>query len=347
MKIYFLTIIFLIQISTIGFSQSERKSPMLLWNYKMPYLSCSNVVVSHNKLYVNCFDKESKRGMQYAIDKNNGNVIWESHIDEQLSAPLINRNYAYFGSKNNKVIALDTSTGKEIWQFNDITGAVCFPPALINNRLYFGTHTNEWCIINPNDGKVVEINKIGNGICCRPTTNNQSVFYTDWDGKLHRFNTITLTDSVIYKTNASSHVAPEIKGNIGFMTNDDNSIISVDLKTGKEYWSFKTDGKLWRPPAIADNICIVITDNSHVYSFESTSGKLLWDIKKSGLIYTSPTISKGIAYISCGDKNIYAYDTKSGKELWKLTLPENAEQITIDNEILYFSSGTNIYAYKK
>jgi len=274
-------------------------------------------------------------------------VIWERQIEEQLSTPLVSGNLAFYGSKNNKVIALNAQNGQESWQFSNISGAVCTPPVLVNDQLYFGTHTKEWCSINATTGKLILNHKIGNGICCEPTLDKKSVFYTDWDGKLHRFNTTHSTDSVIYRTTTSSHVAPVVKGNRGFMTNDDNSVICVDLKTGKEYWTFRTDGKLWRPPTIADDICMVITDSSHIYAFESTTGKLLWDEKKSGIIYTSATILENIAYVGCGDKNLYAFDIRLGKELWKLAFPENVEKVCIDKDILYFSSGPNVYAYKK
>jgi len=130
------------------------------------------------------------------------------------------------------------------------------------------------------------------------------------------------------------------------MTNDESTLIAVNLENGKEQWTFETEGKLWRSPAAQNNICLVITDNSHLYAINIDKGKLIWDTKKEGTIYTSPCIQGGIAYVGCGDKKLYAFDIYSGMQLWMLQLDQNAEKIVVEKNIMYFTSGNNVFAYK-
>lgn len=364
MKKIFIILIILIVFLKTSYSQTElfvfsnnshssyydskpiKKAPKLLWTFEMPYQNCSNVIIADNNLLVNCYDNQIKKGFQYAVDKKAGKQIWSQNIPEQLSTPTIKSKIAYYGSKDNKVLALNINNGFEIWRFVDISGPVCLSPSIGNNQLFFGTHSKEWCIVNSKDGKLIKKDNLQNGVCCFPSMDNENVYFTDWDGKLHKQSVLTLDDSVIYQTTMSSHVAPTIVGNIGLITNDNSTLIAVDLITGKELWNYTTDGKLWRSPSVVNQICIIETDNSHIYAFDFNNGKLLWDIKKQGAVYTSATILGNVAYIGCGDKKLYALEVDTGNEIWSLDCQEIVGQVFIENEILYFTAGKNVYAYK-
>jgi len=212
MKKYIYCTFLILQSSVAVLSQSVRnkKVPTLYWSFQMPFQNCSNVVLNMDLVFVNCYDKPSNQAFQYAISNKTGNIIWQSNIPEQLSEPNTDEVSAYYGSKNNKVIALNKKSGKEIWRFDKIKGPVCSAPAISGNLLFFGTHDKEWCVVDTKNGKAIESKTMKSGICCSPSSNEKYVFFTDWGGKLHRQTTQNLTDSIIYQTFASSHVAPLI-----------------------------------------------------------------------------------------------------------------------------------------
>ena len=319
--------------------------PQQKWEFEMPANNCSDPIIIGDILLVNAYDNENKKGYQFALDKNTGKQIWRNNISEQLSTPTVKGNITLYGSKSNMTIALDLKNGNEIWRYTDISGMTCVAPAIIDNRAYFGTHGKEWCIVDINNGSLIKKQTVENGICCFPSWDNKHVYFTDWSGNLHKQNIFSLTDSIIYRTDKSSHVAPTIINNNGIMTNDNGLLISVNLDTGKEIWRFEPRGKLWRSPSVKDSICLIVTDNSHIYGIDIKNGNTIWEVKKEGSIFTSASITNNIAYISCGDKKMYAFGLYNGEEIWHIQLYDVAGQPFIENKTLYFTSGEKVYAY--
>lgn len=326
-------------------SNPVTSAPQQKWEFEMSATNCSEPIIVGDKILVNAYDKENNKGYQFALDKNTGKQIWRNNIPEQLSTPTVTGNKLLYGSKSKLTIALDLNNGNEIWRYTDISGMTCFAPAIVNGRAYFGTHGKEWCIVDINTGSLIKKQTNENGICCSPSWDDKHVYFTDWDGNLHKQDIFSLTDTVIYRTDKSSHVAPTITGNCGLMTNDNGLLISVNLDTGEEIWRFDPRGKLWRSPSVKDSICIIVTDDSHIYGIDTKTGNTIWDVKKEGVIYTSASIADDIAYINCGDKKMYAFGVYSGEEIWQIRLDDVAGQPFIENETLYFTSGAKVYAY--
>jgi outer membrane protein assembly factor BamB len=326
-------------------SSPVTSEPQQKWEFEMPAHSCSSPLIIGDIILVNSYDKENNKGYQFALDKTTGKQIWRNNTPEQLSTPTVTGDKALYGSKNNLTIALNVKTGSEIWRYTDISDMTCTPPAIVNDRACFGNHGGEWCIVDVSNGNLIKKQMIGSGICCFPSWNNKYVYFTDWAGNLHKQDIFSLTDTVIYRTDKSSHVAPTIINNTGIMTNDNGLLISVNLDTGKEIWRFQSSGKLWRSPSVKDSICIIITDNSHIYGIDIKNGNTIWEVKKEGIVYTSASITGHIAYIGCGDKKMYALGVFNGEETWNLQLDDIAGQPFIENETLYFTSGKKVYAY--
>ena len=321
--------------------------PKQKWEFEMPANNCSDPIIIGDIILVNAYNKENNKGWQFALDKNTGKEIWRNDISEQLSTPTVKGDKALYGSKSNMTIALNLKTGKEIWRYTDISGMTCVAPAIIDDRVYFGNHGKEWCIVDIHNGSLIKKQMVEAGICCFPSWDNKYVYFTDWAGNLHKQDIFSLTETfIMYRTDKSSHVAPTIINNIGIMTNDNGLLISVDLDTGKEIWRFQTDGKLWRSPSVKDNICLIITDNSHIYGIDIQNGNAIWEAKKEGVIYTSASITDHIAYVSCGDQKIYAFELYSGKEIWHIQLHDVAGLPFIENQTLYFTSGGKVLAYQ-
>jgi outer membrane protein assembly factor BamB len=326
-------------------SSSVTFMPQQKWEFEMPAKNCSGTIIIGDKILVNAYDKENNKGYQFALDKNTGKLIWRNNIPEQLSTPTVKGDIAICGSKSKLTIALDVNTGNEIWRYTDLSGMTCSPPAIIDDKAYFGNHGKEWCIVDIQTGNLIKKQMVEKGICCFPSWDNKHVYFTDWAGNLHQQDIFSLTDSIIYRTDKSSHVAPTIIDNIGIMTNDNGLLISVNLDTGKEIWRFDSRGELWGSPAVKDSICIIITNNSHIYGIDIKNGNTIWEVKKEGTIYTSASITDNIVYISCGDRKMYAFGIYNGEEIWDIQLDDVASQPFIENKTLYFTSGEKVYAY--
>jgi outer membrane protein assembly factor BamB len=336
-------------------SKAVREFHGIKWKFQMPYEGTA-LTVCEDKVFVGCYgydaNSKSQQGCQYALDKLTGKIIWQKQINEQLSSPAIYKGVAFYGSKKNKVIALDIHDGNNLWHYDDLKGPVCSPPVPVDNKLFFGNHGKEWCVLDCRDGHLIKKLNTNNGICCYPSYDQDKIYFVEWDGKLHSFDVETLTDTVFYQfdgsgktaPNMNDEVAPTLYGGCGYLVNANGIVYAINIKSGEFIWTFKADGQIWGTPSIKDDVCVFVSDKSHIYAVDTKTGNLKWDIAKSGKIYTTASIAENIVYAACGDNNLYALELETGNEVWKFKSEDTIGPPWIDDKVIYFSSGKYIYA---
>ncbi|MFC5653238.1 PQQ-binding-like beta-propeller repeat protein [Paenibacillus solisilvae] len=104
-----------------------------------------------------------------------------------------------------------------------------------------------------------------------------------------------------------------------------NSVIAVDLKTGKEKWIFKTNAQVQASPAVVDGIVYASSIRGSLYAIDSRTGKQLW-VKTVGKgevqqawMYYSPTVADGTVYQAYSTGNggqLMALNARTGEVLW-------------------------------
>ena len=70
---------------------------------------------------------------------------------------------------------------------------------------------------------------------------------------------------------------------------ESGQIHAIDLKSGKEKWSYKTDMAIEAPPLVEAGMVFVGSTDGFLYALEATTGKLLWRYETDGEIMGAPT----------------------------------------------------------
>ena len=329
-------------------SKAIQSLPTIIWKYPLPSKAIS-LTIANDCIFTGCYDynkeNETEKGYQFALDKKTGNPVWIKEINEQLSSPILYKGIAFYGSKKNKVIALRSDNGNLLWSYNDLRGPVCPPPVIVNNKIFFGTHSKEWCVLERQTGQVITKRYIDNGICCYPSYDQDKIYFVDWGGNLHAFTIENLKDSILYKSNKGAHIAPTLYQGHGYFFNDAGILHAINIESGKLIWTFQADGQIWGTPSINNDICMFVSDKSHLYALDIQTGELIWDMIKPGSINSTPAIAQNIVYVAMADNHLYALDQNSGEEIWKIKMEEAlGGSLWIDNEVIYLTSGNNIVA---
>lgn len=149
-----------------------------------------------------------------------------------------------------------------------------------------------------------------------------------------------------FNSEARSNNAPAIYNGKAYMINQSGELFAIELKTGKKIWSYKIRDSMFRSPAVKDNTATVITINGLIFAFDTETGKIKWQDEKKGLGYTNTSIVVKIVYVGCADKKLYAFNLESGEELWSFKSDSKVNTPLIDNKIVYFTSGSYLYAIK-
>lgn len=319
------------------------------WKINLGAYGGENMIMKDNVIYANggkgIRSDPARRGFFFAIDARSGSIIWQDSVNRYVSTPTMKDSILYYGSDDLdcKIRALNKFNGKIVWRF-PLTRNACWPPALSNDKAFFGDHNGNWYVLNSATGKELFKKNINAAICCVPSVVGDIVYFMDLNGALHAFNANSYADSIVYETAAGLNNPPVIVDNIAYIVNRQGFLYAVDLKTKQLIWTYKIDDSMFRCPAVSDKVLTVITSNQQIYAFDKFTGKVLWNTDKMGLGYTNTTIVEDIVYVGCADTYLYAFDLYTGEELWKFKADVAVNTPLVNDGVVYFISGNYLYA---
>jgi len=274
-------------------------------------------------------DRSIHRWMIYALDKNNGKILWERVAHQGVPADLrhIKSTYAnstpatdgrivvaWFGSEG--VHAYDVN-GRFLWKVNV-------------GRLDVGAYdipTYEW---GPASSPI-----IWNGLVILQCDTQTDSFLLALDGA---------TGKTVWKTEreelpswgtptvVTTPTGPEL------VTNASNFIRGYDPRTGKELWRLGRSSKITAPtPVFSDGVFViasgrgperpifVVKANSRgdltLPEGKSNSDAIIWSRTGRGSYMPTPLVYNSIVYVLANNGLFDAYQLKTGDEIYRQRLP--------------------------
>ena len=232
----------------------------------------------------------------YAINASNGDIIWDSTVRQCDASPCIDDNVLYVGecsgpygepTPNPKAIALNKTSGEEIWQFIEPNGSEWVgSPLVCGDYVYYTTLGSGIYALNKTDGNPIWHRDMGEIVC--------SVAYDE--GRIF--------------VSGSNSTNPQ--GQYAF-----------DAKTGDEIWHVNY-GASWDSSSIVHDGMIIqgaferIEPDHSVWStyvLNETSGELIRKFEGKGSPST-PLVHDHEIFIPSYDWRIWAFNLKTGEETW-------------------------------
>jgi polyvinyl alcohol dehydrogenase (cytochrome) len=315
----------------------------------------------------------SQSGLVYAIDAENGCIWWtykaKAEVRNAIAINLDESNLPkdlYFGDFEGRVYRLDAISGKEKWvkkpnehPLTTITGSI----TIFENEIFIPLSSVEIVTAINEDyecctfrGGIVSMNKstgetnwkyftvdepIGTGFNDASTKKWGPSGVPVWSSP-----TIDKKRGRIYIGTGQNYSPPA--------TNMSDSIIAIDLNTGKKVWSLQSDDDdIWNGSCVRDRINCDFDVGSNfdfgaspVLISDASKGDLIIAGQKSGMLYggihwSLSSDGKKI-FVPVGDignhpkaigdsrSGIYAYDPFSGNELWSYNAVINCTDDTFE-----------------
>ncbi|MFC0188633.1 carboxypeptidase regulatory-like domain-containing protein [Fictibacillus aquaticus] len=117
-----------------------------------------------------------------------------------------------------------------------------------------------------------------------------------------------------------------------------------NLEKSWEYKSENRGDILFSTPAVSGENIVLVTENGWVVSLDMKSGKEKWSFQTGGFNRSSPTIDHETVYVSGGEQNkIYALYVKSGAIKWTAPISDTAvyeSPIVLDGKVIVSSGMT-------
>ena len=236
-----------------------------------------------------CFSKGS--GRQEWIFKTRGEKLYElySYADYYHSSPTLHNGVLYFGSGDSSVYAVKSSNGELLWRFK--TGDVVHSsPVVDHERLIVGSFDGTVYALRCDNGGVIwKFKTVGHRFFPKgelqgsPVVGNGLVYigardynvyaidlkkgYSHWN---HVFplgwaTALSCRDTILY---------------VG--TSDDDVMMAVDGRTGKELWKTDVQFNIFGPCAFTDSMLYFGTLMGKFFGMDLRTGAVRWSYNTDG-----------------------------------------------------------------
>lgn len=233
----------------------------------------------------------SADGQFYRFDRLSGKEHYRVDLGNDISAGLtVAGNFAFLGTKNGDVLALNIADGKVEWR-QHLSGVLLSRPAFGEGLLAVYAADGELSVFNPADGALLWKHRTpvpllsmrGNA---SPIVGGGVVILTDENGALQVLDAktgINIANDNIVQAGASSTVAaiidqdatPKINNQQLFASAYGKETYAVDLQTGQPLWR-NGEAATGLDFAISPNALYLSTADDEVVALDQATGKELW-----------------------------------------------------------------------
>ena len=250
-----------------------------------------------------------------AIDKNTGELVWESVVvgenilhgswTNPAYAEINGRGQVIFPGGNGVIYSLDAETGEAIWQFDCnpkdsewILGGrgtrnnILSTPVVYDNKVFIGVGQDPEHGEAPGHFWVIDATGTGD------VTDTNVVWHRGGTDFYRTMSTAAIGDGVVYISSLS-----------GFLH-------ALDIETGEEYWTFDTFAAVWGSPFIADGRVYIGDEDGDVAVLRA--GRQLEELGEYNLgasVYSTPVARDGALYILTRNRVWALQDGAQGEPL--------------------------------
>ena len=132
--------------------------------------------------------------------------------------------------------------------------------------------------------------------------------------------------------------SPVVADGVAYVGSQDRHLYAVDVRTGREMWTFKADDWV-RSPAVSRGVVYVGSHDGSLYALRAKGGREKWEFRTWGAITSSPAVSDGMVYVGSEDGALYALNVRAGKEMWHFnTDAEISSSPAVSDGVVYVGS---------
>jgi outer membrane protein assembly factor BamB len=218
----------------------------------------------------------------------------------------------------NLVIALDSKTGNQIWNF-EIPGDVFSSPCVVKDIIVLGSL----------DTRIYAIDMKGNlrwtfetqgEIWSSPSFNGDKIFIGSDDGFLY---SLDLDGSLDWKAKLNGKVrssSPCLSPDgLIFIGTHSGGMHCLHQHDGVMKWNKQISRPVLASSAISKDRVFFASSDKKIYCLYCNNGSRLWEFETGDRIWSSPVIIENneMMFFGCLDSHIYGLDTGTGNQLWK------------------------------
>jgi serine/threonine-protein kinase len=281
------------------------------------------------------------------------------------SGPTVHDGIIYVGSRDGRVVAINSSTQSQQWDYTFTSTTIYTTPIVDGDLVYVGTYsgqayalttalgTERW--VYPRTGSMGAI--VGSLVIA-----NETIYISSSDGRVYALDT-TYGD-LKWKSEPLADklwTSPTVIGDTLYVSTFDCHIYALSVETGELLnWSFESQAGFASSPVIDEDTIFLGSFDCHLYAIKIGSDVPMWKFpqeKPAGnWFWAAPIVSEGIVYAGCLDGKVYAVDAETGEELWPpfeskdqtgKPAPIVSSPVLIGNLVIVANEAGNVYVINR
>lgn len=139
---------------------------------------------------------------------------------------------------------------------------------------------------------------------------------------------------------------------------DDGHMYAVDLRTGKQRWSYRTEGTIAHAPAYSEGVLLFTSSENRIYGLDAASGKWRWQYDRErpeGFTihgFSGVMVHGTLAYTGFSDGMVVALKPATGELAWTRSVADeaaafvdaDATPVMLEGHLLCAGYATGVYA---
>ncbi|MDF7670582.1 outer membrane protein assembly factor BamB [Orbaceae bacterium ESL0721] len=267
----------------------------------------------------------SERAIVYAIDRLNGNLVWEKTVKgEVLAKPVPTEDKVIIRTSNGYLQGLNRDTGDALWDASLGVPSLSIrgnsTPTVAHGAAIFGDDNGRVNAFYVKDGQLIWQQRIS-----QPSGSTEIAKLNDIDN------------------------TPVVEGNLVYAIGYNGNLTALDLSNGQVVWRKELGST--HSFAVTDDKLFIVDQDDNLLSVSKKGGATLW--KREELLHrqlTDPVIYQNYIVVGDFEGYLYWFDMETGDVAAKIDVSGSgfiSKPIVIGNTLIVQAKNGNIYAYTK
>lgn len=268
------------------------KSGKYMGRLKVRYPVQGGLIVADSLAYLALGPQKNEL---FCINLYNRNILWNRHLKDIVSPPIIVDNRIFIASPEKMAMCLDRLTGQILWV--DSTEAGCIAgPSYYKGRVYFPMEDGQLNIYE-SEGELIMKLALGGPLVSK-TVIDDRIYMADNIGGVYA---LEIESGLVVwdrKFDWPIWTSPAVDEHLVYFGDNAGRLRALDKKTGETVWEFETNGVIVSSPIVAGEYVVFASLDRHLYCLDRTTGRLKSQREYDHAIRQSAVSSDDAIYIA-------------------------------------------------